>query len=419
MTPLRAAIAWTLAGNTIYAACQWGMLVVVAKLASADSVGSFALAFAITAPLMMLSNLQLRVVQATDARNQFAFGHYLALRLVTIGVALPACLWAGYVSGNRAVLAVVALISLAKAGESLSDILYGLMQRHRDMRSIAVSMIVKGAASLVALGSVLYFTGSLTLACLALACSWALVLGLYDLPVSRTLMSALQSPMKPIWNWAALGSLAAVSFPLGLVMGVLSLHANTPRYFIGASLTVSDVGAFSAMASLGVAGATICNALGQVASPRLANDYADKNQRAFLLNVTKLLGVAAALGIGGVTVAFTAGGWLLTKLFRPEYGRLQNVFVLLMISAGLSYLASAIGYALTAARQFRPQLPIFAAALLVTTAVCAVLVPRVGLPGAAIGAAAGSLTQTLGAAWALLSTVGVRTGIQRMAWAAQ
>ena len=31
MTPLRGAIAWTLAGNTIYAACQWGMLVVVAK----------------------------------------------------------------------------------------------------------------------------------------------------------------------------------------------------------------------------------------------------------------------------------------------------------------------------------------------------------------------------------------------------
>src|SRR6185295_4930667 len=99
--------------------------------------------------------------------------------------------------------------------------------------------------------------------------------------------------------------------------------------------------------------------------------------------------------------ASTAGGWLLTKLFRPEYGRLQSVFVLLMISAALSYLASALGYALTAARQFRPQLAIFAAALLVTTAVCALLVPRMGLAGAAIGAATGSLTQTLGAAWAL------------------
>src|SRR5439155_16556456 len=113
------------------------MLVVVAKLGSADSVGAFALAFAVTAPLMMLSNLQLRVVQATDARNQFAFGHYLALRLATLGVALTACMWMGYVGGRGPALMVVLLIAIAKSAESVSDILYGLLQRHRDMRSIA------------------------------------------------------------------------------------------------------------------------------------------------------------------------------------------------------------------------------------------------------------------------------------------
>jgi O-antigen/teichoic acid export membrane protein len=418
MTPLRAAIAWTLAGNTIYAACQWSMLVVVAKLASAESVGSFALAFAVTAPLMMLSNLQLRAVQATDARNQFAFGHYLALRLITIGVALPACLWVAYFGRNGPVLMVALLIAIAKAGESMSDILYGLMQRHREMRSIAVSMIVKGVLSLLALALVLYITASLPLACLALACSWVLILGLYDLPAARTLLAARQLPMKPIWNWQALRALVTVAFPLGLVMGVLSLHANAPRYFIGASLTVSDVGAFSAMASLGVVGATICNALGQVASPRLAKDYADRKHRLFLLSLAKLLTVALALGITGVVAALTVGPWLLTALFRPEYGRLQGVFVILMISAGLSYLASALGYALTAARQFRPQLPIFVTALFVTTAMCAWLVPQMGLRGAALGAAAGSLTQTCGAAWVFFSTVGVKTEMRPMQLAA-
>ena len=63
---LRTAVAWTFAGNTIYAACQWAMLVIVAKLGSADAVGVFALAFAVTAPVMLLTGLQLRAVQATD-----------------------------------------------------------------------------------------------------------------------------------------------------------------------------------------------------------------------------------------------------------------------------------------------------------------------------------------------------------------
>jgi O-antigen/teichoic acid export membrane protein len=116
--------------------------------------------------------------------------------------------------------------------------------------------------------------------------------------------------------------------------------------------------------------------------------------------------------------AATGGSWLLTALFRAEYGRLQNVFVILMVSAGFSYLASVLGYALTAARRFYCQLPIFAIALVVTAVMCAWLTPRIGLRGAAIGAAAGSLTQLLGAAWALFSTVGVRTEIRRMQWAA-
>jgi O-antigen/teichoic acid export membrane protein len=418
MTPLRLAVAWTLAGNTIYAACQWGMLMVIAKLASADSVGVFALAFAMTAPVMMLSNLQLRAVQATDARDQFAFGHYLAMRIVTIAGALLVCLPIGLFSVSRPVVGVVLLIAAAKAVESMSDVLYGLMQRRRDMRSIAVSMIAKGILSVAALGIVLYATASLPLACLALAGSWALVLGLYDLRVVRGLLALSGTAMQPIWNWPALRSLAAVALPLGLVMGVLSLHANVPRYFIGASLGIAEVGAFSAMASLGLAGSTICNALGQVASPRLANDYADGKQRPFLLTVAKLLIAALAAGLLGIAAAATWGSWLLTVLFRTEYGRFQDVFVILMFSAGLSYLASVLGYALTAARRFYCQLPIFAIALAVTVAVCLWLTPRMGLRGAAIGAAAGSLTQMLGAAWALFSTVGVGTEIRRMQWAA-
>jgi O-antigen/teichoic acid export membrane protein len=419
MTPLRSAIAWTLAGNTIYAACQWAMLVVVAKLASADSVGSFALAFAVTAPVIMLSNLQLRVVQATDARDQFAFGHYLALRIVTIAGSALACLAIGWFSVSAPAAGVVLLIAAAKAVESMSDVLYGLMQRRQDMRSIAISMIAKGSLSVGALGIVLYTTASLPLACLALAGAWAVVLGLYDLRVVRSLLASSGTAMRPIWNWQALRSLAAVALPLGLVMGVLSLNANVPRYLIGASLTVADVGAFSAMASLGVVGATVCNALGQVASPRLANDYADGNQRPFLLTVAKLLIAALAAGIMGTMVAATWGSWLLAALFRAEYGRLQEVFVTLMIAAGLSYLASVFGYALTAARRFYCQLPIFALALVVTAVVCAWLIPRIGLQGAAVGAAAGSLTQMLGAAWALFSTVGVGAQIRRMQWVAQ
>src|SRR5690349_21224091 len=78
---LRTNFIWTFLGNVVYAGCQWGMLVVLAKLGSPEIVGQFALALAVTAPVFMFTNLQTRGVQATDARKEYAFGDYLALRL--------------------------------------------------------------------------------------------------------------------------------------------------------------------------------------------------------------------------------------------------------------------------------------------------------------------------------------------------
>ena len=80
--PLRENFAWTLAGNAIYATCQWGILVAIAKLGTPAMVGQFALGLAVAAPVFMLTSLQLRVVLATDARNEYRLGHYLAPRLL-------------------------------------------------------------------------------------------------------------------------------------------------------------------------------------------------------------------------------------------------------------------------------------------------------------------------------------------------
>src|SRR5467141_2714208 len=77
-TSLRSSVQWSLIGNVFYSACQWAILIVLAKLGSPESVGQFALGLALTAPIMLFANLQLSALQATDARREFRFGHYLA-----------------------------------------------------------------------------------------------------------------------------------------------------------------------------------------------------------------------------------------------------------------------------------------------------------------------------------------------------
>src|ERR1700739_2752286 len=85
---LRSNFMWTLGGNVIYTASQWGMLSILAKRGSPAIVGVFALGLAVSAPVFMFCNLQLRSVQATDAQTRYQFADFFVLRSVCTLAAL-------------------------------------------------------------------------------------------------------------------------------------------------------------------------------------------------------------------------------------------------------------------------------------------------------------------------------------------
>jgi O-antigen/teichoic acid export membrane protein len=119
------------------------MLTAIARFGTPEMVGKFALGLALTAPVVMFSNLQLRAVIATDARRDFYFRDYLSLRYISTALALfvivGIALFGGYQKETKA---VIIFIGLAKSFEALSDIFYGLRlpsdierYRHRDRRA--------------------------------------------------------------------------------------------------------------------------------------------------------------------------------------------------------------------------------------------------------------------------------------------
>jgi O-antigen/teichoic acid export membrane protein len=136
--------------------------------------------------------------------------------------------------------------------------------------------------------------------------------------------------------------------------------------------------------------------LGDSLTPRLARDYALGRRREFGVRVLRSAGLGAGLGIAGILVAVVAGRPLLQLLYGPAYADHTDVLILTMIAAGIGYVASFSGYAVTAARYFRAQLPLFAVVVLVTAAGCWWLVPIWGLRGAAAALALSSLTQLIG-----------------------
>src|SRR5260370_17074480 len=79
---------WALSSNIVYSICQWGFVVVLAKLGTPGDVGAYALGMAITSPILMFANFQGRNLVASDVRDEYSFGEHLSFRIVSLAFAL-------------------------------------------------------------------------------------------------------------------------------------------------------------------------------------------------------------------------------------------------------------------------------------------------------------------------------------------
>jgi O-antigen/teichoic acid export membrane protein len=377
--PLRVSFSWTLAGNAIYAATQFGMLSALAKLSDASVVGQYALALAITAPVFMLTNLQLRGVQATDAHDHYKFADYFTLRCLCTLIGLFVIL--GIVGASRydsTTKLVVLLVAAAKAIETFSDVIAGHLQKCERLDQVARALVLRGLASVTTFTLTFWITRRLTVSIMVLAGTWLLVICLYDF---RVVLRTLRHHAFFRYSPSILRQLAWLSLPLGFVMALNSLSTNVPRYILERSLGRADLGVFASLAYLVTAGGLISIALGQSVSTRMSRLFADGNLPSFRGVLRKLMLLAVALGFAGTLLALTLGRPVLTFIYRPEYANHVNLLVVMVIDCAVTAACVFLGFGMTAARCFRPQIPIMGANLLATVALTFALIPRYGLLG--------------------------------------
>jgi len=381
---LKSNFAFALAGNAFYQACQWGMLVALTKLTTPEDVGRFALALAISTPVVTLAALNLRAVQVTDAQGQNTFGQFLALRLFTVLFAILTILAIAVVSGYPLETAlIIVLVGLSQCTAITREVFQSFMQKHERMDKVAVSQIIAGALSLVALAHLLWATGSLLAAVAAMTGSRVFTLLSWDIHVVRRMAGAMAGDLFRFdWNLGRLSKLAWLALPAGIMSVLTRLVEVVPQYFIEAQLGTEMLGFFAAIAALPMAGRMIVNASGMATLPRLSRLFAQRNHR-FTHLTLKLIAVSTALGIAGLAATLIFGQWLLTVIFTAEYAAYQRLFVWLMLYGGVAYIAGAIGYSLHATRWFW-SLPALYTAVAGTCVIgCLLLVPRFGIEGAA------------------------------------
>ena len=334
------------------------------------------------------------------------------MRLITFTLALLIIAGIVGVSGyQRETAQVILVIGLAKGFDSISDIFYGLAQKYERMDRIAISLMLRGPLSLLGMGLGVYLTSQVFWGAVGFAVAWGLVMILYDLQSGRFILKSLaqgsigsnpptergNESIRPHWCFRTLIRLARLALPLGLVMMLMSLNNNVPRYFIKHSFGEGELGIFAALASITGMGIIVIYALGHSASPRLAKYYAAGNKAAFLSLLAKIVMLGAIIGVAGIVVVLLGGKTLITLLFHPEYAEHTDVLLWLMISGGVSYVAHYITTGITAAKYLRIQTPIYALATMSSVIACFWLIPAFGLMGAPLALLLAAFVQLLGA----------------------
>ncbi|MGA2962923.1 MAG: oligosaccharide flippase family protein [Candidatus Korobacteraceae bacterium] len=380
---LRLNFSWTLAGNVVYAATQWGILVLLARLGSPEAVGQFSLGLAVAAPVMLFANLSLRAVQATDARLEFQFRDYAGLRILMTLLAACVICGVGAVLYRGGTALAVAAFALSKGIESLSDLVYGLWQQQERMDLIAKSLVLRGVLALAATAVGFAVFQTVWIAVCGMAAAWAGVFVFFDVRRGVTVARQIGQTVVPRFSPARMRQLFRLSLPLGIVAMFISFNANVPRYMISHFRSIRELGIFSALGYILMAGTMIIAALGQSATPRLALFASQGETREFRRLSSRLLLIGAGMGVGGVLAALVCGRRIIAMIYGREYAQDSHLFLWLMIAAATGYAASFAGYSLTAARHFQVQMPLFSAITVLTLALCYVMVKSGGAVGAA------------------------------------
>lgn len=376
---LKRNFSWNFIGNLIYAATQWGLIVVITRLGSIELVGLFSLGLAITSPIILFTNLQLRTVQATSQNNEFHIGDYFGIRIATdfifIIILFIYLILSNYDGFTNI---IIILVGITKIIESLSDLLYGFFQQKERMELIAKSTIIRGVSSFIVVFFSLYLTGDLSLALICMSLAWLLVFIFYDIKN----LYKFSSSLKPRFKISNI-NIVKLSLPLGLVVMIVSLNTNLPKILIEKLLNVEALGIFASISYLVFVGSKFIDSVGNALLPKLAKMYIAQNVKAFRKYLLILVGLSFMIGLILIIFSIIIGDFILYIIYGSVFSEYKNLLILIMIYGMFNYISYSLMVGLNSMRKFKiqPYLGIFW--LIVSISTLSWLIPEYGLVGAA------------------------------------
>lgn len=362
---------WLVGGNFIFAFSQWVILIFFARMTNQENLGQYALALAIVTPIFAVGNLQLRPLYILDVNSEqkYTYTHFYYLRLICSFIALACCLVLGLFF-NVSIL-VLLLVGLLKFFESYSDIIYAYYNAHDQTKLISKSLFLKGTFSVLTVAVALYLFDFYTALILFLFVYLVVWLFIDNLYIQKT-----QEIKKMSLDLGIMKS----AIPMGISLGIVTLQSNIPRLFLDQYASIEAVGIFTVLSYFIIVGSIFINSICQYLSPRLTHAW--NNNRAYFQKLLFMaLCVAGGLGLIAIFLSYFMGAFVLNLVYGAKYVAYTDAFVLTMVAGFILYLATVLGYTLTAIGFIKQQVYLFSIVLIFSVLVSYLCIPEYGIVG--------------------------------------
>ena len=345
------------------------LTIAITRINGIYDTGIFSFAFSVSIVFWAIGMWGGRTYQVSDIKHEFSNRSYLVVRLVLSIFMLLGAIFFSLVSHYDATKsAIIIILVLFKAIESISDAIYGILQIHSRLFIAGKSLLYKSSVGFMLFIIIDILTKSIFLSCAAIMIVNILFFVFYDI-YNVNKFESIKIKSDQLSNFASSAIVIMKRcLPVSAVIFLAMFSLNIPRYFIDMYHS-EQIGYFGILAMPITLITLIMSFILQPNIISLSKHYNEKKYSIFQITVNKLVFGTIAIGIFIFLVAFIIGTPVLELVFGISFDGYKAVLMIMITGGIASALVSIYINILIVMRHFKAQFY----TLLLTNIILAVL----------------------------------------------
>ena len=352
---LKKSFFWNTLGSGLSSINSLFFMIIVTRINGIKEAGIFTLCYATACMFYIIATYSGRTYQVTESNAEIKDLDYIINRIIAAVIMLVVSLLFGVINkyaGTK--MTVLMLLCLLKAFEAICDVFHGIIQKNERLDIVGKSLFIRSILNALIFLMVDLLTKNLILACISLIIVDIAVLIAID--IKYALKYKDKSKKKSKEAVIKIFILGFFTFGFSFIANYL---VNAPRYAIDSIMSEE----FQTIFGIIVMPATIIMLINQfIIQPiitTLKNNYIDRNKKAFLSIIYKVIGLTILTGFMAIIVAYFLGIPVLNLLYGIKLNNYLYSLLYILFGATLYTCASVLSNGLIVLRKTKIQLLIY------------------------------------------------------------